>query len=125
MRQFKVSHPGEMIARDLEDMGVSGRRFAHNIGVTPATVSRLLAGKTALTPSLSIRIAAALGSTPEFWLRLQSNYDLRQLENQIDTSGIVLYGESNEQQQNAQEHDPNSSSVDKLAAALEHHHHHH
>ncbi|MEX9604351.1 type II toxin antitoxin system addiction module antidote protein HigA [Providencia rettgeri] len=104
MRQFKVSHPGEMIARDLEDMGVSGRRFAHNIGVTPATVSRLLAGKTALTPSLSIRIAAALGSTPEFWLRLQSNYDLRKLENQIDTSGIVLYGESNEQQQNPQEH---------------------
>jgi addiction module HigA family antidote len=93
MRQFKISHPGEIIARDLEDMGVSGRRFALNIGVTPATVSRFLAGKTALTPPLAIRIAAALGSTPEFWLRLQSAYDLRQLENQIDTSGIVLYGD--------------------------------
>jgi len=104
MRQFNVSHPGEIIARDLEDMGISGRRFALNIGVTPATVSRFLAGKTALTPSLAIRIAAALGSTPEFWLRLQSAYDLRQLENQIDTSGIVLYGESNQQQRNAQEH---------------------
>ncbi|EAS3780359.1 TPA: HigA family addiction module antidote protein [Salmonella enterica] len=93
MRQFKISHPGEIIARDLEDMGISGRRFALNIGVTPATVSRFLAGKTALTPSLAIRIAAALGSTPEFWLRLQSAYDLRQLENKIDTSGIVVYGE--------------------------------
>lgn len=91
MRQFKVSHPGEIIARDLADMGVSGRRFAHNIGVTPATVSRFLTGKTSLTPALAIRIAAALGSTPEFWLRLQSAYDLRQLENQIDTSDIVLY----------------------------------
>ncbi|NDK98670.1 HigA family addiction module antitoxin [Photorhabdus bodei] len=99
MRQFKISHPGEIIARDLEDMGVSGRRFALNIGVTPATVSRFLAGKTALTPSLAIRIAAALGSTPEFWLRLQSAYDLRQLENQIDTSGIVLYGEQDEMSQ--------------------------
>lgn len=93
MRQFKISHPGEIIARDLEDMGVSGRRFALNIGVTPATISRFLAGKTALTPPLAIRIAAALGSTPEFWLRLQTAYDLRQLENQIDTSGIELYGE--------------------------------
>ncbi|PQQ23532.1 HigA family addiction module antitoxin [Photorhabdus hindustanensis] len=99
MRQFKISHPGEIIARDLKDMGVSGRRFALNIGVTPATISRFLAGKTALTPSLAIRIAAALGSTPEFWLRLQSAYDLRQLENQIDTSGIVLYGEQDEMSQ--------------------------
>lgn len=93
MRQFKISHPGEIIARDLEDMGISGRRFALNIGVTPATISRFLAGKTALTPPLAIRISAALGSTPEFWLRLQSAYDLRQLENKIDTSGIVTYGE--------------------------------
>ena len=72
-------------------MGVSARRFALNIGVTPATVSRLLAGKTALTAPLAIRVAAAMGSTPEFWLRLQSAYDLRQLESQIDTSGIVVY----------------------------------
>lgn len=104
MRQFKISHPGEIIARDLEDMGVSGRRFALNIGVTPATVSRFLAGKTALTPSLAIRIAAALGSTPEFWLRLQSAYDLRQLENQIDTSGIVVYGEQGEISQATSKH---------------------
>ncbi|EAB6419157.1 addiction module antidote protein, HigA family [Salmonella enterica subsp. enterica] len=96
MRQFKISHPGEIIARDLADMGISGRRFALNIGVTPATVSRFLSGKTALTPALAIRIAAALGSTPEFWLRLQSAYDLRQLENQIDTSDIILYEEASD-----------------------------
>lgn len=104
MRQFKISHPGEVIARDLADMGVSGRRFALNIGVTPATVSRFLAGKTALTPALAIRIAAALGSTPEFWLRLQSAYDLRQLEDQIDTSGIISYGEQEEPLQGTPKH---------------------
>lgn len=99
MRQFKVSHPGEIIARDLADLAISGRRFALNIGVTPATVSRFLAGKTALTPALAIRISAALGSTPEFWLRLQSAYDLRQLEDQIDTSSIVPYGEQDDEHQ--------------------------
>lgn len=91
MRQYNISHPGAIIARDLADMGVSGRKFALNIGVTPATVSRLLAGKTALTAPLAIRVAAAMGSTPEFWLRLQSAYDLRQLESQIDTSDITVY----------------------------------
>lgn len=104
MRQHKISHPGEIIARDLEDMGISGRRFAINIGVTPATVSRFLSGKTALTAPLAIRIAAALGSTPEFWLRLQSQYDLRQLENQIDTSSIVLYGDKQNDPQSAHNH---------------------
>lgn len=94
MRQYNISHPGQIVARDLADMGISGRRFALNMGVTPATVSHFLSGKTALTPALAIRIAAALGSTPEFWLRLQSAYDLRQLENQIDTSDIILYEEA-------------------------------
>lgn len=104
MRQFKISHPGEIIARDLADMGISGRRFALNIGVTPATVSRFLSGKTALTPALAIRIAAALGSTPEFWLRLQSAYDLRQLENKIDTSDIILYEEPSDSAEGIPEH---------------------
>lgn len=104
MRQFKISHPGEIIARDLADMNISARRFALNIGVTPATISRFLSGKTALTPSLAIRIAAALGSTPEFWLRLQTAYDLRQLEDQIDTSGIELYGEPEKAQQGSVNH---------------------
>ncbi|ECC3270122.1 XRE family plasmid maintenance system antidote protein [Enterobacter cloacae] len=100
MRQYKISHPGQIIARDLADMGVSGRKFALNIGVTPATISRLLAGKTAMTAPLAIRIAAALGSTPEFWLRLQSAYDLRQLESQIDTSNITVYTDMETPQHN-------------------------
>lgn len=91
-RPFRVPHPGEMIARQLADMNISGRKFADNIGVAPATISRLLSGKAALTPSLAIRVTAALGSTPEFWLRLQTNYDLRQLEDQIDISDIKGYG---------------------------------
>ncbi|MBG6246681.1 addiction module antidote protein, HigA family (plasmid) [Candidatus Symbiopectobacterium sp. 'North America'] len=96
MKQAIVSHPGVMVSRMLEDLGVGVRQFAKNIGTTPATVSRFLAGKTALTPVLAIRISAALGSNPAFWMRLQNTYDLRQLENEIDTSGIVLYGEDNE-----------------------------
>lgn len=93
MNQLNLPHPGKIVARDLKDMGVSARHFAQNIGVTPATVSRLLSGKTPLTPSLAIRIAAALGGTPDFWLRLQMAYELRRLEAQLDVSDIGLYRE--------------------------------
>ena len=93
MKQAIVSHPGIIVSNILTDLGVGVRQFAKNIGVTPATVSRFLSGKTALTPSLAIRVAAALGSNPAFWLRLQANYDLHRLENEIDISGIMLYND--------------------------------
>ncbi len=96
MKQAIVSHPGTIVANILTDPGVGVRQFAGNIGVTPATVSRFLSGKTALTPALAIRIAAALGSNPAFWLRLQANYDLHRLEKEIDISGITLYDASEE-----------------------------
>ncbi|MCW7549439.1 MULTISPECIES: HigA family addiction module antitoxin [Photorhabdus] len=104
MRQAIVSHPGVMVSNMLEDLGVGVRQFAKNIGVTPATVSRFLSGKTALTPALAIRLSAALGSNPAFWMRLQTNYDLRQLEDEIDTSGIVLYGDNDETPQVTSKH---------------------
>lgn len=96
MRQFSISHPGEIVARELADLGITGRKFAINIGVTPATITRFLEGNNALTPPLAIRIAAALGSTPEFWLALQAAYDVRQWESQIDTSAIKLYSKPEE-----------------------------
>lgn len=96
MKQAFVSHPGVMVSDMLEDMGIGVRQFARNIGVTPATVSRFLSGRTALTPALAIRLSAALGSNPAFWMRLQTNYDLRQLEETVDTSGIMRYEQQDE-----------------------------
>lgn len=104
MRQAIISHPGVMVFNILEDLGIGVRQFAKNIGVTPATVSRFLSGKTALTPSLAIRLSAALGSHPAFWMRLQTNYDLRQLENGIDTFEIILYGDNEGNTQTAEKH---------------------
>ncbi|EPL6453212.1 MULTISPECIES: HigA family addiction module antitoxin [Providencia] len=104
MKQATVTHPGIMVANILDDLGVGVRQFARNIGVTPATVSRFLSGKTALTPALAIRISAALGSNPEFWLRLQTHYDLRLLEDKIDISGIVLYENLQQPQQPTSEY---------------------
>lgn len=97
--QLSIPHPGIIVARVLADLGISGRSFAMNIGVTPATISRFLAGNNALTPVLAIRISVALGSTPEYWLGLQNAYDLNQWEGHIDTSEIKSYSEQEEESQ--------------------------
>lgn len=102
MKQVIVTHPGIMVANILDDLGAGVQQFARNIGVTFAAVSRFLSGKTALTPALAIRISAALGSNPEFCLRLQTHYDLRLLEDKIDISGVVLF--ENLPQQSTSEH---------------------
>lgn len=90
MKPTLTPHPGAMIARELEVLGISAKSFASNINVHPATVSRLLSGKASLTPIIAKRVAAALGGTADNWLRMQIAYDLWQLESE-DLSFINAY----------------------------------
>ncbi len=89
MTQFKVSHPGEMLARELGDMGISEQEFIDKSGVSPA----FFHGRQDITPELAIRIAAIVGSTPDFWLRIQSRYDSYRRADEFDeimeTHGVV------------------------------------
>lgn len=81
MQQFNVSHPGEIIARELAEMGISANRFTSEAGIQP----ELLEGKVDVNAELAIRIAAIMGSTADFWLRLQHSYDLRQQNDKAET----------------------------------------
>lgn len=81
MQQFNVSHPGEIIARELAEMDISANRFTSEAGIQP----ELLEGKVDVTAELAIRIAAIMGSTADFWLRLQHSYDLRQQNDRAET----------------------------------------
>lgn len=80
MQQFDVSHPGEIIARELAEMDISVNRFIEETGIQPA----FLEGRMALTAEQAVPIAAIMGSTPDFWLRLQYAYDLRQQKNKAE-----------------------------------------
>lgn len=75
------SHPGRMI-RDvcLAGLNLNVTDGAAALGVTRTTLSRILNGKAGISPEMSIRLSKAFGSTPGFWLRLQLNYDLVQVE---------------------------------------------
>ena len=72
---FNPSHPGEVLKDYLGDMTVS--EAARRLGVTRPNLSRILNGRAGISAVMSVRLAKAMPYTsPEFWLKMQLNYDL-------------------------------------------------
>lgn len=70
-------HPGEILKEEfLGPLGVSAAELARALRVPSNRIIRLLNGQAALTPDTALRLARALRTTPEFWLDLQSRFDL-------------------------------------------------
>jgi addiction module HigA family antidote len=76
MRMYNPPHPGLVLREYLGKTGVSAA--AAHLRVTRVTLSRLLNGKAGISASMALRLAAALGTTPELWMNMQSQFDLWQ-----------------------------------------------
>ena len=74
MRMHNPPHPGLVLREYLGDMSVSAA--AAHLHVTRVTLSRVLNGKAGVSASMALRLAAALGTSPEFWTNMQAQYDL-------------------------------------------------
>jgi antitoxin HigA-1 len=71
------THPGEILLEEfLVPMGISQVAFAAHLGVPTQRVNEIVRGKRGVTPETAWLFAGALGTSPEFWLNLQANYDL-------------------------------------------------
>lgn len=71
-------HPGEILLEEfLRPMGISINKLAREIGVPPGRISTIVNGKRSITADTALRLAAYFGTTPELWLNLQADYDLR------------------------------------------------
>lgn len=71
------THPGEILLEEfLVPMNVSQVAFAAHIGVPTQRVNEIVRGKRGVTPETAWLFAEALGTSPEFWLNLQTNFDL-------------------------------------------------
>ena len=71
-------HPGEILREEfLVPLGLSASALAVALGVPANRVSSVVAGKRSVTADTALRLARCLGSTPEFWMNLQQQYDLR------------------------------------------------
>ena len=73
-------HPGEHLAEELKVLGMSAAELARNLGVPTNRITGILNGQRAITGDTALRLAHYFGTSPEFWLNLQSLYDLRLAE---------------------------------------------
>jgi len=70
-------HPGEFITEVyIKPNNLSGRELAAKLGVAASTLNRVLTGASGVSPEMALRLAKALGRSPESWLALQYNHDL-------------------------------------------------
>ena len=71
------THPGEMLLEEfLKPLGLSQSELAARIQVSYARINEIVNGKRGVTPDTALRLARLLGTTPEFWLNGQRNWDL-------------------------------------------------
>lgn len=70
-------HPGEILNEDfLAGLGITQYRLAKGTGVSPRRINEIVHCKRGITADTALRFARFFGTTPEFWLNLQSHYDL-------------------------------------------------
>lgn len=71
-------HPGEILFEEfMVPLDISINRLARSIGVPPGRISAIVNGKRAVTADTALRLAQYLGTSSEFWMGLQSEFDLR------------------------------------------------
>lgn len=81
-------HPGEVLLEEfLKPMGLSQNRLALDIGVHPRRINEIVLGKRGITADTALRLARYFGTSPQFWLGLQAEYDL---DITVDTLGDRL-----------------------------------
>jgi addiction module HigA family antidote len=70
-------HPGEHLAEQLEQLGMSAAALGRQLGVPTNRVTAILHGRRAVTGDTALRLGHFFGNSPQFWLNLQALYDLR------------------------------------------------
>lgn len=70
-------HPGEYLSETLTELNISQADFARAIGVSSMRISHIIKGTRPVTAELALLIGRALGQSPQYWLNLQTAYDLK------------------------------------------------
>jgi addiction module HigA family antidote len=73
-------HPGEILADELAELGVTPTELARQIRVPPNRLSQIIQGKRGVSGDTALRLGHWFGSSAQFWLNLQSAYDIRRAE---------------------------------------------
>jgi addiction module HigA family antidote len=79
-------YPGEHLAEELKELGMSAAELARKLDVPTNRITAILNGQRAITGDTALRLAHFFGTSAEFWLNLQSLYELRVAQRKIGKS---------------------------------------
>lgn len=77
--------PGQVLKEDLDDVGISMNRLARDIRVPMNRVSAIVNGKRAITADTALRLARYFGTSAQYWINLQTAYELQAAEREMKT----------------------------------------
>jgi addiction module HigA family antidote len=83
-------HPGEILADELNELEITPTELSRQIAVPPNRISQIIQGKRAITGDTALRLGHWFQTSPQFWLNLQSAYDLRIAGNEIGREVAAL-----------------------------------
>ncbi len=83
-------HPGEFLKELLEELQLSQTGLADALGISAMRVSHVLRGQRPVTAELALRLGRVMGQTPQYWLNLQTTYDLKIAQRDNQASLLTL-----------------------------------
>jgi antitoxin HigA-1 len=78
--KLRPIHPGEILADELGELGLTARAFAAALKVPHNRITAILNHQRGISADTALRLAAYFGTAPQFWMNLQQNYDLKTTE---------------------------------------------
>ena len=79
MDKLRNIHPGEILLEEfLTPMAISQAKLANSIGVPPRRINKIVLGKRGITADTALRLAKVFGTSVQFWMGLQDEYELRE-----------------------------------------------
>ncbi|MFQ5764211.1 MAG: HigA family addiction module antitoxin [Rhodospirillales bacterium] len=88
--EFAPVTPGEMLKEEfLAEFGLSQNRLAKAVGVSPNRIAEIVNGRRRVTADTALRLGLYFGTSPEFWLNLQSHYDLKMARRQLKPKEVA------------------------------------
>ncbi|MCK1712675.1 MULTISPECIES: HigA family addiction module antitoxin [unclassified Bradyrhizobium] len=77
------THPGEHLAEELRELGITAAELARQIDVPVNRVTGIINGQRGITADTALRLAHWFGMSPQFWMNLQQQYELRLAEKEV------------------------------------------
>lgn len=74
---FEPTHPGEVLKDEIEYRGISQRKLALQMGISPRLLNEILNGKRSVSTQYALLFEAALGIDADIWIRMQTRYDMQ------------------------------------------------